>query len=433
VDISGTKAFLPLSHVDVRSVHNIDSLIGQVVPLKILKLIPPRRVDKRIDKRVDAHRQTESSLNREATVIVSRRASVAEERDKKKADIFNLLKEGSLIEGVVKNIADFGVFVDIGGVDGLLHISDISWRRVKHPSEFFSIGDKGDFIVLKLDAASGKITLGYKQKNPDPWLIIEEKYSPAMTVKGRVINITDFGVFVEIEEGLEGLVHRSELDWASMPKHPSKYVSLGEEVEALITDVNKKERKLALSLKQLKIKPWDLVAQRYKKDDKINGKVRSITDFGAFVRLPEGVDGLIHISDLSWTKRIKHPSDVIKKGRRIEALVLGIEPEKEKMSLGIKQLRPDPWIEEIPAKFKTGDEITGRALRINDFGIFVEIADLGDNEAVEGLVYASEIDSSREVKEGDEIRVRVIKVNPEEKKIGLSMKNIKEPTEETPS
>jgi small subunit ribosomal protein S1 len=321
---------------------------------------------------------------------------------------------------MLKNITDYGVFVDIGGIDGLLHISDISWGRVNHPSEFFSIGDEKEFIVLKHDEETHKVTLGYKQKKADPWLSVEEKYMPGMKVRGKVVTITDYGVFVEVEEGLEGLIHVSELDWSQRQKHPSKYVSAGEEVEAKVINVNKAERRLSLSIKQLKPKPWEIVGERYRVGQTIAGKIKTITDFGAFVRLPEGVDGLIHISDISWTKHIKHPSEVLKKGQKLEAVVLSIDPQKERMALGIKQLKPDPWQDEIPARLKLGDECKGRILRITDFGIFVEL-----EGEVEGLIYSSEVNMSKELKEGDEIWVRIIKVNVDERKIGLSMKNVK--------
>ncbi len=320
----------------------------------------------------------------------------------------------------MKNITDYGVFVDLGGIDGLLHISDISWRRVNHPSEFFSIGDEASFIVLKYDGESQKITLGYKQKISDPWLTVDEKYLPGMRITGKVVTIADYGVFIEIEEGLEGLVHVSELDWAPRVKHPSKYVSIGDEVEAIVLSINKEERRLSLSLKQLFPKPWELVGKQYKVGDIVTGKIKTITDFGAFMRIPEGVDGLIHISDLSWTKHIKHPSEALKKGQKVEAVVLSLDPEKERMALGIKQLTPDPWQNEIPAKFKLGGEFKGKVLRITDFGMFVELD--GD---VEGLVYSSEIDASKEIQEGSEIMVRIIKLNIEDRKIGLSMKNLK--------
>lgn len=409
VDISGITAFLPASQSDIRPIQDADQFIGQTVPLKILKL-----------SHKSFHHITANNHTQRASIVVSRRAVIEEQRKIKRQEILKVLKEGAILKGKVKNITDYGVFVDLGGIDGLLHISDISWRRVNHPSEFFSIGEDKEFIVLKYDEGADKVTLGYKQKKPDPWLYVEEKYKSGMRIKGKVVSVADYGAFIEIEEGLEGLIHVSEMDWASRPKHPSKYMSVGDEIEALVVNVNKNERKLSLSLKQLQPKPWDLIAQNYKVGQIITGKVKTIADFGVFVRLPEGVDGLIHISDLSWTKHIKHPSEMLKKGQKVDAKVLSLEPDKEKMSLGIKQLLPDPWIKEIPSKFQLGKEFNARVLKLTDFGIFVELED-----EVEGLVFSSEIDPAREFKEGDEVRVKVIKVNTEERKIGLSMKNIK--------
>ncbi len=409
VDVLNVKAFLPASQVDLKGIKNLESFIGQTIPLKILKISAPRGFGS-----LSGAGSSESSL------IVSRRQVIEEERNKKKEETLKILEEGAALKGVVKNITDYGVFVDIGGIDGLLHISDISWRKVSHPSEFFSVGDEIEFIVLKFDKETAKVTLGYKQKNPDPWLTVEERYSPGMIVKGMVVSIVDYGIFVEIEDGLEGLVHVSELDWAPRPKHPSKYVSTGSEIDVAILSVKKDERRLSLSLKQLKPKPWQIVAERYQPGQLVVGRVKTLTDFGAFIRLPEGVDGLIHISDLSWTKHIKHPSEVLRKNQKVEAQILSIEPEKERMALGIKQLMPDPWEAEIPEKFKLGEEFTGKILKKTDFGIFVELE--GD---VEGLVYSSEIDNSKEITEGGEIQVRVIKINLDDRKIGLSMKNIK--------
>ncbi len=409
VDVMGIKAFLPASQVDLKVIRNFDAFIGQRVPLKILKISHPKGFGAQL-----SNQPLESSL------IVSRRQVIEEEKQMRKEETFKILREGVILKGVVKNITEYGVFVDIGGIDGLLHISDISWRKVNHPSEFFSIGDEKEFMVIRFDKEAEKITLGYKQKTTDPWLTVEENYSPGMTVKGKVVSITDYGIFVEVEEGLEGLVHITELDWTPRPKHPSKYVSVGSEVDVAILSVKKDERRLSLSIKQLKPKPWQVVAEKYKPGDKVIGRVKTLTDFGAFIRLPEGVDGLVHISDLSWTKHITHPSEVLRRNQKVEVQVLSIDPEKERMALGIKQLSPDPWENEIPGKFKLGEEFTGKVLKKTDFGVFVELS--GD---VEGLVYSSEIDNSKEIAEGSEIQVRVIKVNLEDRKIGLSMKNIK--------
>lgn len=403
VNISGVYAFLPGSQIDIKTPKEIDSLIGKTMSFKVLKL-----------------------NNRLSNVVISRRAILEEERQKKKAETLEKLKEGTIIKGIVKNITDYGVFIDLGGIDGLLHISDISWGRINHPSEFFAIGDEGEVIVLKYDEENEKVTLGYKQKKPDPWVTVDERYPIGKKVRGKVVSITDYGAFIELEEGLEGLVHISEIDWVSRPKHPSKYLSFGETVDAVVLKADKEERRLSLSIKQLKPSPWEVVSQRYTIGQKISGKVKTLTDFGVFVNLPEGVDGLIHISDLSWTKHIKHPSELLRKGQKIEAVILSIEPDKERIALGLKQLKLDPWVHEIPEKFKLGSEVKGKVLRITDFGIFVEL-----EGGVEGLIYSSEIIKPASgkiedvIKEGDDIWVRIIKIDLEERKIGLSMKNLK--------
>jgi small subunit ribosomal protein S1 len=402
VDVNGVKAFLPGSHAGARS-GEIDSLIGQKMLFKVLK-----------------------TNSRHSTLVVSRRNFMDEERSRKKAETLKVLREGAIMAGVVKNITDYGAFIDLGGIDGLLHISDMSWGRISHPSELLSAGQEIEVIVLKFDPETEKVTLGFKQKMPDPWSNVDEKYPPGTKVTGKVVSITDYGAFVKVEEGLEGLVHVSEMDWAAKFKHPSKYVSVGDTVEALVLKADKQERRLSLSLKQLRPSPWQLVADNYKPGTVISGKVKSITDFGAFVGLPEGVDGLIHISDISWTRHIKHPSEVLKKGQKVEAVVLSVEPEKERIALGMKQIRQDPWIEEIPGSFHLGDELRCKVLRQTDFGIFVEMP--GE---VEGLIYASETARREEQpKEGDEVWARIIKIDLENRKIGLSMKNVKSATEE---
>ncbi len=404
VDISGIKAFLPASQADIKPVRDLDQLIGQQVQVRILKLSQPRQAGQGFSP----------------SLVVSRRVILEEDREKKKESIIGLLKDGALLKGVVKNVTDYGVFVDLGGIDGLLHISDISWRRVNHPTEFFSVGQEHEFLVLKHDEASHKVTLGYKQKKADPWLTVDQKYNSGMKVKGKVVTITDYGIFVEVEEGLEGLVHVCELEWVPRAKHPSKYAELGDEIEAMVISVSKDDRRMSLSLRQLAPKPWTLVAERYKQGEVVKGKVKTITDFGAFIRLSEGVDGLVHISDLSWTKHVKHPSEVLKKGQKVDAVILSIDPEKERMALGIKQLAPDPWLTEIPAKFKLGEECSGKVIKAVDFGVFVEL-----DGGVEGLVYSSEIDQSKSLDEGADIMVRIIKINTDDRKIGLSMKNVK--------
>lgn len=396
VDIMGIKAFMPSSQTD-RSLKDSDDIIGKTVDLKVLKLD-----------------------NRHLNVVVSSRAAMEENRLKKKLEILPLLKEGALLQGIVKNITDYGVFVDLDGIDGLLHISDISWGRITHPSEFFAIGDRIEVMVLKYDEALGKIALGYKQKTPDPWLSVEDKYGIGKKVTGNVVSITDYGAFIELEGGVEGLVHVSEIDWAPRSKSPSKHLSIGETVEAVVLKVDTKGRRISLSMKQLTPSPWELVSQKYAVGQVITGKVKGLTEFGAFVGLPEGVDGLIHISDISWTKHIKHPSEALKKGQDIEAVILSIDPEKERIALGLKQRLPNPWLEEIPEKFKLGDKVRCVILKMADFGVFVEL-----EGNVEGLIHSSEIVRGEdEIKPGDEIWARIIKVDVNERKIGLSMKQV---------
>ncbi len=402
VDIEGVRAFMPGSQADLKPLKDPDSIIGQTVEVRVLKF--------------------NSKLT---NVIVSRRVLLEEERARLREKTLANLKPDSIMPGVVKNITDYGVFVDLGGIDGLLHISDISWGRIRHPSDVFSIGQEIEVVVLNFAPDTEKVTLGYKQKRPDPWLDIEEKYPVGKVVSGKVVSLTDYGAFVEIEDGVEGLVHVSEIDWSPRPKHPSNYLEVGDVVDAQILRVDLKERRVSLGIKQLKPKPWELVAQRYEVGQRISGRVRSLTDFGAFIGLPEGVDALLHISDMSWTKHIRHPSEVLRKGQVVEAVVLSLEPEKERMALGLKQLEPDPWLETIPAKFHLGDEVKCKVLRHTEFGIFVEL-----EGEVEGLVYSSEIETGGKkpeelYQEGDEIMVRIIKVDVEGRKIGLSLKTLK--------
>ena len=404
VDIGGVSAFLPGSQIDVKMVKDLNSLIGTRMDFRILKI-----------------------NNKRSNIIVSRRAVVEEKREQLKVETIGKIKPGALLEGTVKNITDYGVFIDLGGIDGLLHISDISWGRITHPSEFFTVGDTIEVVVQKYDEAQERITLGYKQKSADPWAKVEERYPVGQTVKGVVASLTDYGVFVRLAEGLEGLVHISEIDWAPKMKHPSKVLAIGETVEAVVLKVDKDERKLSLSIKQTKPSPWELISKQYTVGQQLTGKVKSLTDFGAFVGLPEGVDGLLHISDLSWTKHIKHPSEVLKKGQKIDVVILSMDPAHEKMALGLKQREEDPWLEAIPARFRLGEETKGKVLRITDFGLFVEL-----EGGVEGLIYFSEIvqlSGDDTIKDGDTVDARIIKIDAAERKIGLSMKNVKRATE----
>lgn len=397
VDIMGVRAFLPASHVDLRPIKDLDSLVGQKAQFKIIKL-----------------------NNKRSNIIVSRRAHLEESRLKLKSGTLEGLAEGTIVKGIIKNITDYGVFVDLGGIDGLLHISDISWGRITHPSKTFTVGQEVEVKVLSFDRESERVTLGYKQKYEDPWSTVEEKYPIGTRVKGKVVSVTDYGAFIEIEDALEGLVHVTEIEWGTRPKHPSKYLSPDDEVEAVVLKADKNDRRLSLSIKQIKQSPWQLVSERYRPGQTITGKVRGITDFGAFIGLPEGVDGLVHISDMSWTRHIKHPSELLKKGQTVEAVILAIEPEKERIALGIKQLAPDPWVNDIPQRFAIGDEVDCIVLKQTEFGIFVELA--GE---IEGLIYSSEVVPTEvPISDGDQITARIIKIDLVNRKIGLSMKNL---------
>ncbi|MDR4459840.1 MAG: 30S ribosomal protein S1 [Nitrospirales bacterium] len=398
VDI-GVKAFLPGSQIDLTPVRDLDGLVGKTYNFKIIKI-----------------------NHRRGNVVVSRRALLEETRDKRRQSTLSTLSEGQLIEGTVKNITDYGAFLDLGGIDGLLHITDISWGRVGHPSDMFSIGDRVEVLVLKYDRETGRISLGVKQKSPDPWTKVEEKYPARSRVNGRVVSLTDYGAFVELEPGVEGLVHVSEMSWTHEVRHPSKVVSVGDTIEAQVLHVDQHSRKISLGMKQTAPNPWDIIEDKYPEGTEIEGKVKSVTDFGAFVGLDEGVDGLIHISDMSWTKHIKHPSELFKKGQSVKAVILKIDKEKERLSLGYKQLISDPWASEIPQQYHVGEVTTGKVSKIADFGVFVEL-----EGGVEGLIHISEIgpDVQERLEEkfsvGQEVAAKIVKVDCEDRKIALSL------------
>jgi small subunit ribosomal protein S1 len=398
VDI-GVKAFLPGSQIDLHPVRDLDSLVGKSFPLKIIKI-----------------------NHRRGNVVVSRRILLEETRDKKRQSTLATLKEGQLINGTVKNITEYGAFIDLGGIDGLLHITDMSWGRVGHPSEVFVVGDKAEVMVLKYDRETGRISLGLKQKTADPWTNVANKYPAGTRVRGRVVSLTDYGAFVELE-GIEGLVHVSEMSWTHEVRHPSKLVSVGETVEAAVLHVDPNSRKISLGMKQTAPNPWDMVEAKYPPGTRIEGKVKSLTDFGAFVGLDEGIDGLIHISDMSWTKHVKHPSELFKKGQGVEAVVLKIDKEKERLSLGYKQLTRDPWDDEIPGRYRVGSTTTGKVTKITDFGLFVEL-----EGGVEGLIHISETTLEPQTrleerfKVGEELNAKIIKVDRDERKIALSLR-----------
>jgi small subunit ribosomal protein S1 len=399
VDI-GVKAFLPGSQIDLHPVRDLDGLVGKTFPLKIIKI-----------------------NHRRGNVVVSRRVLLEETRDKKRQTTLSTLKEGQLIQGTVKNITEYGAFIDLGGIDGLLHITDMSWGRVGHPSELFVIGDKVEVMVLKYDRETGRISLGLKQKGADPWTNVASKYPIGTRVRGKVVSLTDYGAFVELEPGIEGLVHVSEMSWTHEVRHPSRLVSVGDQVEAAVLNVDPNNRKISLGMKQTAPNPWDMVESKYPAGTRIEGKVKSLTDFGAFIGLDEGIDGLIHISDMSWVKHIKHPSELFKKGQKVEAVVLRIDKEKERLSLGYKQLTRDPWEDDIPQRYKVGGAVKGKVTKLTDFGAFVEL-----EGGVEGLVHVSEMGLEPQTrpedkfKLQDEIDAKIIKVDRDERKIALSLR-----------
>jgi small subunit ribosomal protein S1 len=399
VDI-GVKAFLPGSQIDLHPVRDMDSLIGKTFSFKIIKINPRR-----------------------CNVVVSRRILLEESRDKKRQTTLASLQEGQIVSGIVKNITDYGAFIDLGGIDGLLHITDMSWGRIGHPSELLSVGDQVEVMVLKYDRDTGRISLGLKQKGVDPWTDAATKYPIGARVKGKVVSLTDYGAFVELEPGVEGLVHVSEMSWSHEIRHPSRIVSVGDVVEAVVLNIDPATRKVSLGMKQIAPNPWDMIEAKYPPGTRVQGKVKSLTDFGAFIGLDEGIDGLIHISDMSWTRHIKHPSELFKKGQTVEAIVLRIDKEKERLSLGYKQLTRDPWEVEIPERYRVGAIVTGKVSKLTDFGLFVEL-----DGGVEGLIHISEagLQPSMRLEERfkpqDEVTAKIIKVDREERKIALSIR-----------
>ena len=400
VDI-GVRAFLPGSLVDVRPVRNLDQLKGQEFRMRVIKV-----------------------NKRRGNIVLSRKAVIDEENAEKKKETLLHLKEGKVIRGVVKNLTGYGAFIDLGGIDGLLHLTDMSWGRINHPSERFSIGEEVDVIVLKFDPETERVSLGHKQLSRDPWDRVGEKYPLHTRISGKVVNLTDYGAFVELEEGVEGLIHVSEMSWSKKVKHPSKVVGVGDIIEAMILDLDLEQRRLSLGLKQVGPNPWDLIANKYEVGSKISGKVRNLTDFGAFVEVEEGIDGLVHISDMSWTKRIKHPSELVKKGDEIEAVILKIDSDNQRLSLGMKQLQPDVW-EEFFRLHKVGDLVEGTIVRLTDFGAFVQLA-----EGVEGLVHVSEMSQERiedptdHFEVAQQVKAKIVKIEAPEKKIGLSIRQV---------
>ena len=400
VDI-GIKAFLPGSQVEIRPVRNLDGYLGQEIEVRVIKLNKKR-----------------------GNVVISRKEMLEEEQNAKKSVTLSTLEEGTVLTGTVKNLTDYGAFVDLGGLDGLLHITDMSWGRLTHPRDLVNVGDEIQVKVLKFDKDKQRVSLGFKQLTPDPWLDATERYPIGAQVRGRVLSVTDYGAFVELEQGIEGLVHVSEMTWSKRMKHPSKLVKPGDEVDTIILSVNPNDRRISLGMKQLQDNPWEQLEDKYPTGAVIEGRVRNLTDFGAFIEIEDGIDGLVHVSNLSWTKRIKHPSEVLKKGEKVKAVVLGVEPENRRLSLGVKQLQPDVW-DTFFAQHRIGDVIKGKVLRTAQFGAFVEIA-----EGVEGLCHVSEaVDENNvpvKLEVGGEHEFRIVKMNQDEKKVGLSIRAVGE-------
>jgi small subunit ribosomal protein S1 len=400
VDV-GVRAFLPGSQVDLRPVKNLGSLVGQNIRAKVIKL-----------------------NRRRGNVVLSRRAVLEEEREEKKKHTLSVLAEGMVLTGTVKNITDYGAFIDLGGIDGLLHVTDMSWGRIGHPSEIFQIGDQVEVVVLHFDPATGRVSLGYKQKSSDPWADVDQRYPIGSKVKGRIVSLTNYGAFVELEPGVEGLVHVSEMSWTRRVRHPSKLVNVGDVVEVMVLEANKATKRISLGMKQVEADPWGTIEERYQPGMRVQGKVRNLTDFGAFVELEPGVDGLLHISDMSWTRNLGHPSEILKKGQAIETQILNVDKENKRISLGLKQIQPDPW-DSVTQRYPMGSRVTGKVVRLTDFGAFVEL-----EPGVDGLLHISQmsnrpISSPAEiVNVGDELTLMVIRVDPNERRIGLSLKEL---------
>ena len=401
IDLGGARAFLPGSQVDLKPMRNLDNMKGQELEVRVVKLNKKR-----------------------GNIVVSRKEILDEQQAELRSKTLEHLAEGSIMHGTVKNLTDYGAFVDLGGLDGLLHITDMSWGRLTHPRDLVHVGDEIQGKVLKYDSEKQRVSLGFKQLTPDPWLDAVERYPVGAHVKGRVISTTDYGAFVELEQGIEGLVHVSEMTWSKRMKHPSKIVNVGDQVETVVLSVNPGERRISLGMKQLATNPWEQLHDKYPVGATVEGKVRNLTEFGAFVEIEDGIDGLVHVSNMSWTKRVKHPSEVMKKGDKIKAVILAIEPEHRRLSLGVKQLEPDAW-ETFFNTHKVGDVVHGKVLRSAAFGSFVEIA-----AGVEALCHNSEAvnDEGAEVKleEGSEHEFKIIKMNHDEKKVGLSLRGIGE-------
>jgi small subunit ribosomal protein S1 len=399
VDI-GVPVFLPASQVDIRRPGEIGDYIGRKIRAEILKIDREKR-----------------------NIVISRRKLIETERDQAKKRLLDTLKEGEIVTGTVKNIADFGAFVDLGGIDGLLHITDMSWGRINHPSELLKIDQKVEVKVLNIDRDKEKIALGLKQREASPWQDLEKKFPIGSRVRGAVVNIMTYGAFVRLEDGIEGLVHISEMSWTRRVNHPSEVVQPGQEVDVVILDINKDKQEISLGMKQIEVNPWELVGEKYPPGTIIEGKVRNLANYGAFVEIEPGIDGLLHISDMSWTKKVTHPNEVVKKGDTLRCVVLEVDRDKQRISLGVKQLSEDPWLNAIPEHYKPGMVVRGAVTKITNFGVFVEL-----EQDLEGLLHISELADHKVenpqdiVKAGDEVDVKILRVDRTDRKIGLSLK-----------
>jgi small subunit ribosomal protein S1 len=406
VDIMGARAFLPGSQLDLRPTRNLDAVKGQSLEVAIIKLNKKR-----------------------GNIVVSRKQILESDQQEQRSKTLEHLEEDSVLTGVVKNLTEYGAFVDLGGIDGLLHVTDMSWGRLTHPRDLVNVGDQIQLKVLKFDKEKQRVSLGFKQLTPDPWLDAEHRYPVGAHVSGRIISVTDYGAFVELEQGIEGLVHVSEMTWSKRMKHPSKLVNVGDTVECVVLNVNRQERRISLGMRQLAANPWDALHNKYPVGAIVEGRVRNLTEFGAFIEIEDGIDGLVHVSNLSWTKRVSHPSEILKKGDRVKAVVLAIEPDKRRLSLGIKQMQPDIW-ESFSQSHHMGEMVHGKVLRVASFGAFIELA-----EGVEGLCHNSEaIDANGQpvtLEVGQEHNFKIVKISVEEKKVGLSLKAIHEEVSRT--
>ncbi|MEN0110039.1 MAG: 30S ribosomal protein S1 [Planctomycetota bacterium] len=401
VDI-GVSVFLPASQVDIRRPHDIGEYIGKEIQCMVLKIDEERR-----------------------NIVVSRRSLIEQERAKKKAELLKTLSVGDIRKGVVKNIADFGAFVDLGGIDGLLHITDMSWGRISHPSEMVKIEDELEVMVLHIDYEREKIALGLKQKTPSPWEKVPSTYPVSTRVKGQVVNVMSYGAFVKLEDGIEGLVHISEMSWTKRISHPSELVQVDDEVEVVVLGINQEKQEISLGMKQTQSNPWDKVADRYPTGADVEGRVRNLTNYGAFIEIEEGIDGLLHVSDMSWTRKVSHPSEVVEKGELVKCKILSVDTERRRIALGLKQLDEDPWHNDIPNRYQPGELVKGKVTKITNFGVFVGLED-----GLEGLLHVSELSEEKIenpedfCKVGDEMEVKILRVDTDERKIGLSLKQV---------